>query len=293
MQEFTSISVSSYEADTLTALLNEKSGAGWTVVSIVPTGSTVTAYLSKEKSDDEAQATTDAAADRARSESVAAPAAAAAAAGHAMASDEPRLPSATPAGVGDRPDAADKADEMPEVRAEHTRTDDSAEPEATKSEHEQADREPSISELAAVVGATAAADEAKSGDDDKPAATTADKSPVDEPAGWATGAAAGTAAAASTPSASGTGTPTTVASTAGASTPGASTTGATTPSSSGGSGASSTPSASGAAASSPAAAPAGWYADPSSRYELRYWDGSQWTEHVSRGGQQFTDPPVA
>ena len=39
--------------------------------------------------------------------------------------------------------------------------------------------------------------------------------------------------------------------------------------------------------------PAGWYADPSGRFELRYWDGNQWTEHVSRDGQQFTDPPVA
>jgi hypothetical protein len=26
---------------------------------------------------------------------------------------------------------------------------------------------------------------------------------------------------------------------------------------------------------------------------LRYWDGDKWTEYVSRGGQQFTDPPVA
>jgi hypothetical protein len=26
---------------------------------------------------------------------------------------------------------------------------------------------------------------------------------------------------------------------------------------------------------------------------LRYWDGTAWTEHVSRGGQQYTDPPVA
>ncbi|MFZ8998733.1 MAG: DUF2510 domain-containing protein [Ilumatobacteraceae bacterium] len=42
-----------------------------------------------------------------------------------------------------------------------------------------------------------------------------------------------------------------------------------------------------------AGAPAGWYADPSGRFELRYWDGGQWTEHVSRAGQQFTDPPVA
>ncbi|MGA0785711.1 MAG: DUF2510 domain-containing protein [Ilumatobacteraceae bacterium] len=26
---------------------------------------------------------------------------------------------------------------------------------------------------------------------------------------------------------------------------------------------------------------------------MRYWNGTTWTEHVSRGGQQFTDPPVA
>jgi hypothetical protein len=39
--------------------------------------------------------------------------------------------------------------------------------------------------------------------------------------------------------------------------------------------------------------PAAWYADPSGRYELRYWDGNEWTEHVARGGQQFVDPPVA
>jgi hypothetical protein len=41
------------------------------------------------------------------------------------------------------------------------------------------------------------------------------------------------------------------------------------------------------------AVPAGWYGDPSGRYELRYWDGGQWTEHVARNGQQYTDPPVA
>ncbi len=48
-----------------------------------------------------------------------------------------------------------------------------------------------------------------------------------------------------------------------------------------------------AAAAAAPAVPAGWYADPSGRFELRYWDGTQWTEHVARGGQQFTDPPVA
>lgn len=52
------------------------------------------------------------------------------------------------------------------------------------------------------------------------------------------------------------------------------------------------------AATSPAAAsapsvPPGWYADPSGRFEQRYWDGGTWTEHVARGGAQYTDPPVA
>jgi len=44
---------------------------------------------------------------------------------------------------------------------------------------------------------------------------------------------------------------------------------------------------------SPAAnAPANWYPDPSGRFELRYWNGDKWTEHVSTGGQQSTDAPV-
>lgn len=73
---------------------------------------------------------------------------------------------------------------------------------------------------------------------------------------------------------------------------------ATTPAeSSGGWGSSaSTPAASAPTApSTPAtpSVPAGWYHDPAGRFELRYWDGSAWTEHVSRNGQQYTDPPVA
>lgn len=56
-----------------------------------------------------------------------------------------------------------------------------------------------------------------------------------------------------------------------------------------------TPAAAAPAAAAPAtpSVPPGWYADPANRYELRYWDGSAWTEHVSRAGQQYTDPPVA
>jgi uncharacterized protein YxjI len=39
-------------------------------------------------------------------------------------------------------------------------------------------------------------------------------------------------------------------------------------------------------------APARWHPDPFGRHELRYWDGSRWTEHVSSHGKQATDPPV-
>jgi len=36
--------------------------------------------------------------------------------------------------------------------------------------------------------------------------------------------------------------------------------------------------------------PADWYKDPAGRYDFRYWDGSKWTENVSRAGVSFTDP---
>lgn len=35
-----------------------------------------------------------------------------------------------------------------------------------------------------------------------------------------------------------------------------------------------------------------WYPDPFGRHELRYYDGNQWTEHVSSHGRQSVDPPV-
>ena len=37
------------------------------------------------------------------------------------------------------------------------------------------------------------------------------------------------------------------------------------------------------------AIPAGWHRDPKAKHELRYWDGSAWTAHVSNGGVQGTD----
>lgn len=36
--------------------------------------------------------------------------------------------------------------------------------------------------------------------------------------------------------------------------------------------------------------PANWYPDPTSRHQLRYWNGVNWTDHVSDGGQQSIDP---
>ncbi|GAA4383309.1 phospholipid scramblase-related protein [Agromyces bauzanensis] len=39
-------------------------------------------------------------------------------------------------------------------------------------------------------------------------------------------------------------------------------------------------------------APSGWFPDPFGRHEHRYWDGSQWTEHVGSQGRQLVDPPV-
>lgn len=38
------------------------------------------------------------------------------------------------------------------------------------------------------------------------------------------------------------------------------------------------------------AIPAGWHPDPGAQHELRYWDGSVWTEHVSDAGVQAVDP---
>ncbi|NOX31564.1 MAG: DUF2510 domain-containing protein [Actinobacteria bacterium] len=40
-------------------------------------------------------------------------------------------------------------------------------------------------------------------------------------------------------------------------------------------------------------APANWHPDPTGAHELRYWDGSQWTEHVSNNGVQSTAPLAA
>ncbi|MDQ3106832.1 MAG: SHOCT domain-containing protein [Actinomycetota bacterium] len=39
-------------------------------------------------------------------------------------------------------------------------------------------------------------------------------------------------------------------------------------------------------------ADAAWHGDPFGRHELRYWDGTAWTAHVSDAGVTSTDEPV-
>ena len=38
------------------------------------------------------------------------------------------------------------------------------------------------------------------------------------------------------------------------------------------------------------AAVAAWHADPTGRHQLRYWDGSAWTNHISNEGAVGQDP---
>jgi len=197
--------------------LTEQSRDGWDVVAIVPTGSTVTAFLSRG----------------------------------AGAVDEQVAPSTTEHVEAEAAVVAEPASE-PEVAADET-----VAPEAESTD------DAGWAALASEVAASA--------DDGSPSLPERDSEVADVAA--AAGVAAVTEAAATTDVAAAT----EVAAAADVASASAAT---------------STETAAAAAASS-SAAPAGWYADPSSRFELRYWDGNQWTEHVSRAGQQYTDPPVA
>jgi hypothetical protein len=201
MQEFSSISVSSYEAGNLAGRLTEQSSEGWSVVAIVPTGSTVTAYLSRQAS-----------ADSGPSEHV---------------------PEQVP---------------VDEIAADEIAVAEAAVIDATETAvaDPEGGVESAIDEIAPEAAESAgwAASAAESGD-----VVEQVSAPSPEVSAAVADVAVQTETAAATEVV--------------------------------------------AEAAAASAAPAGWYADPSSRFELRYWDGSQWTEHVSRAGQQYTDPPVA
>jgi hypothetical protein len=36
--------------------------------------------------------------------------------------------------------------------------------------------------------------------------------------------------------------------------------------------------------------PSGWYTDPTNKYSYRFWNGTQWTNQVSTGGNTGADP---
>ncbi|MGE5211330.1 MAG: DUF2510 domain-containing protein [Acidobacteriota bacterium] len=181
MQEFSSVTASSYDAESLAPLLNEKAADGWSVVSIVAAGTNIVAYLQRD--------TDGAATEPESTEPVAESTEATAEVAAEPAADEAPAAVDEPAGWASAPEET-PAEEAPAAAAE-----------------------PSVDDLAAQVSEPEAAPEPE---------------PVAE-----------------------------------------------------------------AAPAVESAVPAGWYADPSGRFELRYWDGTAWTEHVSRAGQQFTDPPVA
>ena len=221
MQEFSSVTASSYDAEALAPLLTEKAAEGWDVISIVAAGTNIVAYLSRDSADADAPA--------AEIETEAAP---------TLPGDDAPVSDAAadadePAGWGTAPDN-DVADVAAQVGAEEADDDTDAISGGVVAA--------GVAGAAGVAAATGAPDGA--GELAADAAAGAAGDVVGESADAAAEAATATDAAT-------------------------------------------------AAAAAASTVPAGWYADPSGRYELRYWDGNAWTEHVSRAGQQFTDPPVA
>ena len=217
MQEFSSITASSYDAESLAPMLTAKSAEGWEIVSIVAAGTNIVAYLCRES------AGSGSASGESDDVSVAASSVAAAAAAE-MPADASTNDSAA---VVDTPYVPADSSIPTESAATPSAADDAAAAIAEPAGWAVAP-DNDVAELAAQVGADDAATDTAT---DTAAAGMADSSDQ------AVDAADGSAAESSVP--------------------------------------------------------AGWYADPSGRYELRYWDGGAWTEHVSRAGQQFTDPPVA
>jgi uncharacterized protein DUF2510 len=39
--------------------------------------------------------------------------------------------------------------------------------------------------------------------------------------------------------------------------------------------------------------PGAWHADPTGRYDSRWWDGTRWTQHVATNGHKMSDPLIS
>ncbi len=319
MQEFSSISVSSYEAGSLADKLTEQSRDGWSVAGIVQAGSSITAYLSRDvepESTSGAEAT-DGVSEPSPADNDQEPATGSAATGSAaigalggaaamgVATGEPSLPTAD-----EDADAEDSGTD--DAQSDEPDTEHHDEPaDATDADSDGQDGGDQIDDLpgwAAVASSTGSGSIAgatgmsgtESGSIEEAAAALPEvaaerDSTLPDGAGAAVlgasalgaDAAASEASTAITDSVVETGdVPASTADTANAVT-------AADAAASASSEATAADTGAAAEAAAAGAAPAGWYADPSSRFELRYWDGTQWTEHVSRAGQQYTDPPIA
>ena len=228
MQEFSSVTASSYDADSLAPLLNEKAADGWSVVSIVAAGTNIVAYLQREADDTAADTSTPVESADSTDDTIAEIAADVPTYGDTPTDDAPA--DMTPVEEASAPD--ESPIDSPFIPAAAAAVVEAApatvdEPAGWASAPEQAIETPV---LAAETADTSIADLAAQVSAPEPVIPVAAPEPVVEPV---------------------------------------------------------------VAPAAESAVPAGWYADPSGRFELRYWDGAAWTEHVSRAGQQFTDPPVA
>jgi Protein of unknown function (DUF2510) len=219
MQEFESISASSYDPSALAAKLTAKAAEGWSVVAIVPTGGDVTAFVSRDKGGSAESTKAAETIDAAKED-------------HEEEPSSLVLPAKAEKEAEPEAEPEPKPEEKPDAVTEPSGWAVAPEP-ATPATPKPAP-EPTVSQPAVTIQ-PATTYEPTAAPGYQPAPT-----PVVTPAVVAPVAAAPAPAPAPAP-----------------------------------------------------AVPAGWYADPAGRFELRYWDGSTWTEHVSRAGQQFTDPPVA
>ena len=223
MQEFSAISVSSYEAGALADRLTDQSRAGWTVVSIVPTGSTITAYLCRD-GDGHADGS---GGDDGHTEPIT----------HES-TPEPMIPDATPAHVPAA--SAPEPEPEPVIVNEAAGWGSGSDVIVPEASHDVAPSIPAVPDVSPEPAPMPAVAEPIYVPEPEP---QPEPEPEPEPQPEPEAVVA---------------TETAVTETAAA-----------------------------------GAAPAGWYADPAVALRAALLGRRPWTEHVSRAGQQYTDPPVA
>jgi len=286
MVEYASVRSSLYDIDSLVSQLNERAGDGWEVVQVLPTGGDVTAVLKRSdtaaSSGPEAESTAD-------SPGLGALATGAAAGGTVAAFEHDEV--IEEAGGSDGPFAG-----------EVTETTETVEDAAGDAAGDVSDAASDAADTAGdtIAGATDTVEATESTEPPSWAsapAAAAGAEAASEPAGWAAEPEAAASDAATTveeaPAAAAAVSDAAPAAAAADITEAAPAVESAPPAPEVSEPAPAAPTPPPAPAPATPSIPAGWYPDPSTRYELRYWDGNAWTEHVARQGQMYTDPPVA